>query len=78
MVFLLSLEARRPRADGKTMKCNSTMEHSAAIIICRKNPNVSKSGVSRKTKIWGPGTYQDIYRTEVNQRKDSEDLEWSK
>jgi hypothetical protein len=50
-VFLSSRDARRFGRDGIVTAYNRIMEHTATVIICKKNPNVSESGVSRKTKV---------------------------
>lgn len=74
----LSRETSRTCADGLTTTCNSNMEHTATIIICKKNPNVSESGVSPQARLRGSWTYQGIYQTGVNRHKDPEELGWSK
>jgi len=56
----------------------STIEHTATVIICKKNPNESEGGISCRVKMLGPGTYQGICRTGANRRKDSEEPGWSK
>lgn len=38
-------------ADGIVMAYNNTMEHTATVTICKKNPNESESGVSRQSNI---------------------------
>jgi len=76
-VFPLPMEVRRSCVEGTATLYNSIMEHAATVIICKKNPNVSESDVSRYTKIRAPETYQNIYRTEVNRDKGSGELGWS-
>ena len=49
--FLQSRNTRRSRAGRIATTYSSTMEHSAAVIICGNNPNVSESGVSHQTNI---------------------------
>ena len=63
---------------GVATKYTSTTEHTATVIICKMNPNVSESSVGTRTKMWVPETYQCIYRAEVDRDRDCEELEWSK
>jgi len=51
-------EACESRVEGIATLYNSIMEHTATVVICKKNPNVSESGVNlrvdgrRPTKIY--------------------------
>ena len=73
--FLPRWEARRSCPGGAASMYNSTMEHIATVIICKKNPNVSGSGISPETRIRAPETCQDRSQTEANRRRDRGELE---
>ena len=48
----LSPEARRSGVRfGRATAYKRTMEHTATVIICKKNPNVSESDISPRTKV---------------------------
>ena len=49
-IFPPPWEVCRPCVDGIATLYNNIMEHAAIVIICKKNPNVSETGVSCQTK----------------------------